>query len=131
MDVHQIDKTVLKNGIRILTRKMPHTRSVSMGVWVNVGARDEGGGLLGRALQFMLAAQHRYQRGTALDVWAFGEVYRQWLHELRELDADWLRDKHIAYWGDIDTHGFAILYQFERQHWPLASHITDQLDLFL
>jgi predicted Zn-dependent peptidase len=41
MDVHQIDKTVLKNGIRILTRKMPHIRSVSMGVWVNVGARDE------------------------------------------------------------------------------------------
>jgi len=37
----QNDKTVLKNGIRILTRKMPHTRSVSMGVWVNAGARDE------------------------------------------------------------------------------------------
>ena len=36
-----IDKTVLDNGIRILTQKMPHTRSVSMGVWVNVGARDE------------------------------------------------------------------------------------------
>ena len=36
-----IDKTVLDNGIRILTHKMPHTRSVSMGVWVNVGARDE------------------------------------------------------------------------------------------
>jgi predicted Zn-dependent peptidase len=41
MDPHQIDKTVLKNGIRILTRKMPHALSVSMGVWVNVGARDE------------------------------------------------------------------------------------------
>jgi predicted Zn-dependent peptidase len=40
MDV-PADKTVLKNGIRILTKKMPHTRSVSMGVWVNVGARDE------------------------------------------------------------------------------------------
>ena len=36
-----VDKTVLKNGLRILTKKMPHTRSVSMGVWVNVGARDE------------------------------------------------------------------------------------------
>ena len=36
-----IDKTSLKNGIRILSLKMPHTRSVSMGVWVNVGARDE------------------------------------------------------------------------------------------
>ncbi len=36
-----VNKTVLDNGIRILTKKMPHTRSVSMGVWVNVGARDE------------------------------------------------------------------------------------------
>jgi len=40
MDV-PIDKTVLKNGVRVITKKMPHTRSVSMGVWVNVGARDE------------------------------------------------------------------------------------------
>jgi predicted Zn-dependent peptidase len=36
-----VNKTVLKNGVRILTKKMPHARSVSMGVWVNVGARDE------------------------------------------------------------------------------------------
>ncbi len=36
-----VAKTVLKNGIRIVSRKMTHTRSVSMGVWVNVGARDE------------------------------------------------------------------------------------------
>ena len=34
-------KTTLKNGIRIVTKHMPHTRSVSMGVWVDVGARDE------------------------------------------------------------------------------------------
>lgn len=34
-------KTVLPNGIRIVSRKMPHVRSVSMGVWVDVGARDE------------------------------------------------------------------------------------------
>ncbi|MGD9056646.1 MAG: pitrilysin family protein [Desulfobacterales bacterium] len=39
--VPTVDKTRLKNGIRILSLKMPHTRSVSMGVWVNVGARDE------------------------------------------------------------------------------------------
>ncbi len=36
-----VNKTVLDNGVRILTRKLPHVRSVSMGVWVNVGARDE------------------------------------------------------------------------------------------
>ena len=36
-----IEKTSLNNGIRIVSKKMPHARSVSMGVWVNVGARDE------------------------------------------------------------------------------------------
>ncbi len=36
-----VAKTVLKNGVRIVSQKMPHTRSVSMGVWVDVGARDE------------------------------------------------------------------------------------------
>jgi predicted Zn-dependent peptidase len=37
------DKTVLANGVRLVSQHMPHARSVSMGVWVNVGARDENG----------------------------------------------------------------------------------------
>jgi predicted Zn-dependent peptidase len=36
-----VNKTVLSNGVRIITKKILHVRSVSMGVWVNVGARDE------------------------------------------------------------------------------------------
>jgi predicted Zn-dependent peptidase len=36
-----VNRTVLDNGIRVLTKSMPHVRSVSMGVWVDVGARDE------------------------------------------------------------------------------------------
>ncbi len=36
-----VNKTTLANGIRILTKKMPYVRSVSMGVWVDVGSRDE------------------------------------------------------------------------------------------
>jgi len=36
-----VAKTALQNGVRIVTQKMPYARSVSMGVWVNVGARDE------------------------------------------------------------------------------------------
>ena len=34
-------KTCLDNGIRILTKQMNNVRSVCMGIWVNVGARDE------------------------------------------------------------------------------------------
>jgi predicted Zn-dependent peptidase len=34
-------KTVLDNGIRILTREMPDARSVSLGIWVENGSRHE------------------------------------------------------------------------------------------
>ena len=36
-----INKSVLQNGLKIISKKIAHIRSVSMGVWVNVGARDE------------------------------------------------------------------------------------------
>ena len=49
---------------------------------VLAGGRDAGHGLLRRSLHHMLAQQHRYQRGTSLDVWAFGEIYHQWRQEL-------------------------------------------------
>jgi len=48
------------------------------------GERRAGAGLLGRALRSMLAGEHRYQRGSALDLWAFAEIYQQWLKELRD-----------------------------------------------
>ena len=35
-------KTVLSNGIRVVTEEIPHVRSVTVGVWINVGSRDEG-----------------------------------------------------------------------------------------
>ncbi len=34
-------KTVLKNGVTILSEKLEHFRSVSLGIWVNVGSREE------------------------------------------------------------------------------------------
>ena len=51
-----------------------------------VGERTEATALLRRALHFMLAEQHRYQRGRALDSWAFAEIYQQWQAELGDHD---------------------------------------------
>ena len=34
-------KEVLDNGLRVITEKIPSVRSVSIGVWVDVGSRDE------------------------------------------------------------------------------------------
>jgi predicted Zn-dependent peptidase len=36
-----IRKTVLSNGLLVLTESMPHVRSVSMGAWIGSGSRDE------------------------------------------------------------------------------------------
>ena len=34
-------KTVLANGIKVITEEIPYLKSVSIGVWVNTGSRDE------------------------------------------------------------------------------------------
>ncbi len=34
-------KTVLDNGVRVVTEHFPHVRSISAGIWANVGSRDE------------------------------------------------------------------------------------------
>lgn len=34
-------QTILNNGIHILSEKVPHVRSVAVGIWVKVGSRDE------------------------------------------------------------------------------------------
>ena len=34
-------KTVLPNGVRVVTEALPHFHSVSLGIWINTGSRDE------------------------------------------------------------------------------------------
>ena len=36
-----IERTVLDNGVRVLTETVPSVRSVAVGAWVNAGSRDE------------------------------------------------------------------------------------------
>lgn len=68
------------------------------------GERSAGVALIGRALKRMLAEEHRYQRGTALDRWAFAEIYRLWLDERRD---------HAGPSGGIETGeaSFAALFR--------------------
>jgi predicted Zn-dependent peptidase len=39
--LRDIRTTTLSNGLLVLTERMPHLRSVSMGVWIDCGSRDE------------------------------------------------------------------------------------------
>jgi predicted Zn-dependent peptidase len=41
------NKSELKNGVRIITEKLDHYRSISLGIWVGAGSRDEDAGKSG------------------------------------------------------------------------------------
>lgn len=40
-DIRNVKKKVLPNGLTILTEEMQHIRSVSIGIWLKTGSRDE------------------------------------------------------------------------------------------
>src|SRR5690349_22653750 len=63
-----VRRTVLPNGLRILTESIPAVRSVSFGIWVGVGSRDETPELSGVShfLEHLLFKGTR--RRTALDI---------------------------------------------------------------
>ena len=56
-----IEKTVLPSGVRVVTERMPEATSVTLGVWVGVGSRDESDELAG-ASHFL---EHLLFKGTA------------------------------------------------------------------
>jgi predicted Zn-dependent peptidase len=55
-----VEQTELTNGLRIVTETMPEARSVTLGVWVRVGGRDEVDALSG-ASHFL---EHLLFKGT-------------------------------------------------------------------
>ena len=63
-----VGRTVLPNGLRIITEAIPAMRSVSFGVWVAVGSRDESPVLAGAShfLEHLLFKGTR--RRTALEI---------------------------------------------------------------
>ena len=57
-DMHR--KIVLDNGVRLVTEHMPSAKSVTVGIWVNVGSRDEAKGEEG----FSHFIEHMFFKGT-------------------------------------------------------------------
>ena len=74
--VAAVRRTVLPGGLRVVTEFVPSVRSASVGVWVNVGSRDEGPTVAGAAhfLEHLLfkATPTRTAVGIAQSVDAVG-----------------------------------------------------------
>jgi predicted Zn-dependent peptidase len=69
-------KTTLDNGIRVVSENIPHVRSVSLGIWANVGSRDEAPGENGIShfLEHMVfkGTKHRNVREIAQSLESLG-----------------------------------------------------------
>jgi predicted Zn-dependent peptidase len=63
-----VRRTVLPGGVRVITEAMPGTRSATLGLWINVGSRDETRSLAGvtHFLEHLLFKGTR--RRTAMDI---------------------------------------------------------------
>jgi predicted Zn-dependent peptidase len=71
-----VTKTVLPNGLRVITEEMPQVRSVAVGAWVDVGSRheqpEEGG--ISHFIEHMVfkGTEHRSAEDIACSVDAIG-----------------------------------------------------------
>ncbi len=64
----KVRRTVLPGGLRVITEAMPGARSATLGLWINVGSRDETRSLAGAThfLEHLLFKGTR--RRTAMDI---------------------------------------------------------------
>jgi len=66
VDVNQ--KSVLNNGLRVVTEEVPHFHSAAVGIWLNVGSRDETGAENGLTHFLEHMAFKGTPRRTVLDI---------------------------------------------------------------
>jgi len=63
-----VQLTTLPGGLRVITERVPGVRSVAVGVWVQVGSRDESGDALGSAHYLEHLLFKGTSRRSALDI---------------------------------------------------------------
>jgi len=126
----------LKNGLRVATREMPHATTVSIGIWVNAGARDEAVNEQGIAhmLEHMAfkGTTRRDAQAIATEVENVGGFMNA--HTSREETAYYLRllpehlDLGIDILADILTQSTLPDAEIERERGVIIQEIGQSLD---
>ena len=126
----------LPNGLRVATREMPHATTVSIGIWVNAGARDEAPHEQGIAhmLEHMAfkGTERRDAQTIATEVENVGGFMNA--HTSREETAYYLRllpehlDLGIDILTDIVTQSTLPDVEIERERGVIIQEIGQSLD---
>ena len=126
----------LANGLKIATRAMPHAATLSVGIWVNAGARDEGDHEQGIAhmLEHMAfkGTKRRDAQAIATEVENVGGFMNA--HTSREETAYYLRllpehiDLGVDILADILTESTLPELEIERERGVIIQEIGQSLD---
>ncbi len=132
-----IRETRLANGVRLFTERMPEARSVSLGVWVGVGGRDEPDELAGAShfLEHLLfkGTTTRSARQIAEAVDAVGGEMNAFTN--REHTAYYTRlpaariDLGLDILGDVLTDPAFRSHEFEAERQVIVEEILMNLDV--
>ena len=124
------------NGLRIATRSMPHAKTLSIGIWVNAGARDEHDNEQGIAhmLEHMAfkGTKRRDAQAIATEVENVGGFMNA--HTSREETAYYLRllpeyiDLGVDVLADILTESTLPFDEIERERGVIIQEIGQSLD---
>ena len=131
-----INSSELGNGLKIATRSMPHATTLSIGIWVNAGARDERDDEQGIAhmLEHMAfkGTKRRDAKAIATEVENVGGFMNA--HTSREETAYYLRllpehlDLGVDILADILTESTLPIDEIERERGVIIQEIGQSLD---
>jgi len=128
--------TELDSGLKVATRAMPQAQSLSVGIWVNAGARDERDSETGIAHMLEHMAFKGTKRRSALDIATEVENVGGYMnaHTSREETAYYLRllpeylDMGIDILADILTEPTMPDEEIERERGVIIQEIGQSLD---
>jgi len=105
--LQHFNKSVLTNGIRVVSEYIPTVRSVSVGLWIDVGSRDEGAGKNGIShfLEHMVfkGTQRRNMRQIAQSIESIGGYINAFTTKEHTCFYARVLDEHIEKAVDVIT----------------------------
>jgi predicted Zn-dependent peptidase len=129
-------KTVLKNGIRVVTEKIGYVRSVSIGIWIDAGSRDEGDDERGVShfIEHMLfkGTKKRSAREIASSLESVGGILNAFTGREQTCYLARVLDEHlniaVDVLSDILKNSLLSSPDFEREKTVIVSEIKDLED---
>ena len=132
----EFKKTTLKNGLRVLTERLPAVRSVSLGVWIDVGSRHEAPleNGVSHLIEHMLfkGTERRTAKEIALSLESLGGALNGWTSREHTCYTARILDEHMAdavdVLADLTCHPKMTAHNLSREKLVICEEIKETMD---